>query len=214
MAFSMIVDTSRCTACRGCQVACKQWNQLPGTKTKQFGSYQNPADLSGDTWKLVRFAEGRKDNGKPYWNFFSDSCRHCIEAPCRLVADMSVEGAILEDAATGAVLFTEKTRELPLEDIREACPYDIPRQRADKLMTKCTMCFDRITNDRIPSCALSCPTGAIVFGKREDILKEVDARVEKLKATNPRAKAINAKDVRVIFIVEDDPRKYHARAAG
>ena len=56
---SILVDTSLCTACRGCQVACKQWNNLPGTKTKQVGTYQNPQDFSADTWKLVRFAEGR-----------------------------------------------------------------------------------------------------------------------------------------------------------
>ena len=54
--YSILVDTSKCTACRGCQIACKQWNQLPATQTTNWGSYQNPKDLSADTWKLVRFA--------------------------------------------------------------------------------------------------------------------------------------------------------------
>ncbi len=67
-----MIDTSLCTACRGCQIACKQWNELPGTKTKQIGTYQNPQDFSAFTWKLVRFSEGKNGNGKPYWYFFSD----------------------------------------------------------------------------------------------------------------------------------------------
>jgi len=53
---SFFIDTTKCTACRGCQVACKQWNKLPATNTYNWGSFQNPADLSFDTFKLVRFA--------------------------------------------------------------------------------------------------------------------------------------------------------------
>ena len=63
---TILVDVSRCTGCRGCQVACKQWNELPATDTVQTGSYQNPPDMNGDTYKIVRFSEGRHENGKPY----------------------------------------------------------------------------------------------------------------------------------------------------
>ena len=56
---TILVDVSRCTGCRGCQVACKQWNELPATDTVQTGSYQNPPDMNGDTYKIVRFSEGR-----------------------------------------------------------------------------------------------------------------------------------------------------------
>ena len=54
--YSILVDTSKCTACRGCQISCKQWNQLPGTQTQNVGTYENPKDLSSDTYKVVRFA--------------------------------------------------------------------------------------------------------------------------------------------------------------
>ncbi|HIC86305.1 MAG TPA: formate dehydrogenase, partial [Desulfobacterales bacterium] len=54
---AFFIDTTLCTACRGCQVACKQWNQLPAEKTQNWGSYQNPKDLSFQTYKLVRFRE-------------------------------------------------------------------------------------------------------------------------------------------------------------
>ncbi len=72
--FSILVDTSKCTACRGCQVACKQWNNLQGTATKNVGTYENPQDLSFETFKIVRYSEGVNGNGKPYWYFFSEQC--------------------------------------------------------------------------------------------------------------------------------------------
>lgn len=212
---SIMIDTSRCTACRGCQVACKQWNSLPGTSTKQVGTYQNPQDLSSDTWKLVRFAEGRRDNGKPYWYFFSDQCRHCIEPPCMDSIGAHVEGGAVRDEATGAILYTDKSKGAPLEEVRKACPFDIPRQNArTKVFVKCTMCFDRLTNGMPPACALSCPTGAIMFGERKEILDMVAKRVEELKKAFPKAMALNANEVRVIYVVTDDPRKYHQYAAG
>ena len=46
MPKAFFVDTSRCTACRGCQVACKEWKELPPNNTKQWGSHQNPPDLN------------------------------------------------------------------------------------------------------------------------------------------------------------------------
>ena len=57
---TILVDVSRCTGCRGCQVACKQWNELPATDTVQTGSYQNPPDMNGDTYKIVRFREDHR----------------------------------------------------------------------------------------------------------------------------------------------------------
>lgn len=204
---SILVDTSRCTGCRGCQVACKQWNILPGTKTKQTGTYQNPPDFSADTFKVVRFAEGTKEGSRePYWYFFSDMCRHCVNPPC-LVANETDE--MIHDEETGAVVYTEGTSKLDFEMARGACPYDVPRQDAQtKVMKKCTMCIDRIKNGMKPACVLSCPT-AMEFGEREDILAEAEKRVAELKKTYPKASAIDADDVRVIFIVTDDPKKYH-----
>ncbi len=210
--YSILVDTSKCTACRGCQIACKQWNGLPGTKTKNEGTHQNPMDLSFETYKIVRFAEGSQPDGKTYWNFFSEQCRHCLNPGCMAESE---KGEIIQDEKTGAVLFTPKTKNLNFETAREGCPYDIPRQNPKtKEMFKCTMCFDRITNNMIPACVKSCPTGAMVFGERDKILSACKARVETLKKTFPKAQAINADDVRVIYIVTDDPKKYWEFAAG
>ncbi len=207
---SILIDTSKCTACRGCQVACKQWKGLPGTKTKQIGTYQNPQDLSAQTLKLVRFSEGIKEDGKPYWYFFSEQCRHCLEPPCMDAIAGYVDGGATKDEATGAVLFTDKSKEAPFDEVRTACPYNIPRQdEKTKALVKCTMCLDRVANNRVPACVQSCPTGAMVFGERDAILDQSKQRVEVLKKTYPKATALNPGDVRVIYIVTDDPKKYH-----
>ncbi len=204
--YSIIMDTSKCTACRGCQVACKQWNQLPGTETKNTGSHENPPELSFDTYKVVRFSEGKNGDGKPYWYFFSEQCRHCLSPGCMAAVEKE---EIVQDEKTGAVLFTPKTKDLNFKETLEGCPYNIPRQNPKtKEMAKCTMCFDRITNGKQPSCVTTCPTGALVFGERDKILTAAKSRVDELKKSYPKAEALNADDVRVIYIVTDDSKKY------
>lgn len=205
---SILVDTSRCTACRGCQVACKQWNQLPGTQTRQTGTYQNPPDFSHETYKVVRFSEGVDEKtGKPYWHFFSDMCRHCVQPPCQVAAN---NHEIIVDEDTGAVIYTPATANMDFDMARDTCPYDVPRQNpTTKVASKCTMCVDRIKGGLKPACVLSCPTGALEFGTRKDILAKAQQRVEELKKKWPKAKALNPDTVRVIFIVTDDAKKYH-----
>ena len=185
---TILVDVSRCTGCRGCQVACKQWNELPATDTVQTGSYQNPPDMNGDTYKIVRFSEGRHENGKPYWNFFTDMCRHCVNPPCVLAAD---EGTMIHDEATGAVVYTEKTAENDFDVLLDACPYRIPRKNEKTgAIVKCTMCIDRISAGGIPACVQSCPTGAMRFGERAAMLELAHKRVEELKKEFPKAHAV------------------------
>jgi len=211
---TIIMDTTRCTACRGCQIACKQWNALPATKTVQTGTYQNPPDTGFETWKVVRFSEGLKEDKKPYWYFFSDMCRHCVDPPCKMTSDTADPKAIIHDAATGAVVMAKAPYKGNFKEVRDACPYNIPRQdEKTKVMAKCTMCFDRITNGMVPACVKSCPTGALTFGERDEMLKAAKDRVEELKKNSPLAKAIDLNDVRVVFIVIDDPKKYHKYAS-
>jgi formate dehydrogenase iron-sulfur subunit len=210
--YSILVDTSKCTACRGCQMACKQWNQLPATATKNWGSYQNPEDLSVDTWKVVRFADGINGNGKVYWHFFSDQCRHCLSPGCMGEVE---KDEIVQDEKTGAVIFTPKTKDLNFQATLKGCPYNIPRQDPKtKVLAKCTMCIDRIKNGQTPACVKSCPTGSLVFGERDKIVEMAKKRAEEIKAEFPNAKALNADDVRVIYVVKEDPKTYYEYAAG
>src|SRR4030066_899440 len=112
---TIFIDTTKCTACRGCQMACKQWNQRATEKTINWGSHQNPPDLSYNTWKLVRFSE--VDGEMPKWYFFPDQCRHCMSPPCKEGADGKAKGAIIQDEKTGAVVFNSKVKGKP-EDFK------------------------------------------------------------------------------------------------
>jgi formate dehydrogenase iron-sulfur subunit len=209
---TFFIDTTRCTACRGCQIACKEWNQNPATTTKNWGSFQNPEDLSFVTYKLVRFSEVVSD-GEFRWYFFPDQCRHCIAPPCKEIAEaLGYTKAITQDAATGAVLFNqkEKVKAGDFEEIKDSCPFNIPRYDAKQMvMAKCTMCIDRISNGLLPACVKACPTGTMNFGDRSEMLALADKRLKELKAEYPKAQLLNSEDVRTIFLVIDDSEKYY-----
>ena len=207
---SFFIDLTRCTACRGCQVACKQWHKLPAEKTKNWGSHQNPKDLSFITYKLVRFQEVVDGGDIQDWLFFPEQCRHCVEPPCKMVADSYDEEAILQDPITGAVIFTEKTRKLDFEEIREACPYNIPRaDAATGIMSKCDMCLDRVENGLLPACVQTCPTGAMNFGDREDMLALAEERLATVQKQYPDAVLGDPDETRVIYLFQNDPATYH-----
>ncbi|BCS89933.1 4Fe-4S dicluster domain-containing protein [Pseudodesulfovibrio sediminis] len=204
---SFLVDLTRCTACRGCQVACKQWKKLPAEKTTNWGSYQNPKDLSADTIRLVRFSEVVVE-GKLHWVFFPEQCRHCVEAPCSTVPDNP--GAILHDKETGAVVYTELTAKEDGESIRGSCPYDIPRVNPETgVVTKCDMCIDRVRAGKLPACVQACPTGTMNFGDREDMLKLAEERLAAVQERHPQAMLVDPEETRVIYLAAIAPESYY-----
>ena len=205
MSKAFFIDTTLCTACRGCQVACKQWHDLPAEETKNFGSYQNPADLSFDTYKLVRMNEEVID-GHLRWLFFPEQCRHCVEAPCLETA--GDESAIFQDAS-GAIVYTTQTKRLNASEIIESCPYNIPRKGPDGTLAKCDMCLDRVVNGLQPACVKTCPTGTMNFGDREAMLDMARSSLGVAKKKYPKAMLLDADDVNVIYLVAYDPSLYH-----
>ena len=209
------VDTTRCIACRACQAACKEWHHLPGVKTRQKGSPQNPEDLGPDTFRLVRFREYNR-KGKTVRYYFSDACRHCHEPYCKQVADGYVEGAVVIDR-TGAVIFTDKTKALGeyAEDVIDACPFYVPRLDPETgLLKKCDMCVDRVHAGLEPICAKTCPTGAIRFGDERTIVGMARQRLADIKRkTGNSGILINADEVRAIYLVVADPNDYYEYSA-
>ncbi|MBQ4567359.1 MAG: formate dehydrogenase [Desulfovibrio sp.] len=217
MPKAFLIDTTRCTACRGCQLGCKEWNGLPPNKTKQQGSHQNPPDLNPFNYKIVRFHEHLDAEGNVVWNFFPDQCRHCVTPVCVDVADMVVPGALIKDSATGAVLVTEKSSQLTAEDaeaIRNACPYDIPRyDPVAKKLTKCDMCIDRVRAGLLPVCVKTCPTGTMAFDDRDAIVALAQQRLAVAKERFPKAHLVDMQEVNVIFLLAEEKEYYHERAA-
>jgi formate dehydrogenase iron-sulfur subunit len=210
---AFFIDTTVCTACRGCQIACKQWNQLPATETKNWGSYQNPKDLSFYTYKLVRFQEHEGSDNKPVWYFFPDQCRHCVEPPCKEASEDMVPGGIIIDSHSGAVLYTDKLKKAKAEDIIQACPFNIPRaQKETGYMSKCTMCVDRVHNGLLPACVKTCPTGAMNFGDRDKMVSLANQRLGEVKPRFPRAVVTGLDDLRCFYLLTDEPKQYYLYA--
>ncbi len=168
--IGLLISPELCTGCRGCQTACKEWNKLPAEPTKNVGSYENPQDLSGVTWNRIRFIEPK--GGPTRWLFSSQRCMHCKDAGCLQVCP--VPGAIYrkENGTTGV----NKKLCIGCKMCRGACVFDIPRFDKDDKISKCTLCEDRTDNGLAPLCAKTCPTGAIKYGVREELLKEAKAK--------------------------------------
>ncbi len=212
MPKAFLIDTSRCTACRGCQIACKEWNELPANATKQRGSHQNPPDLNPHNFKLVRFNE-HLEGATVRWNFFPDQCRHCLEPPCYHEGAKLVDDAIIHDQETGAVVYTDKTKKISadgFEIIRDSCPYDIPRRNPKTgQIVKCTMCYERVVRGMLPACVKACPTGTMNFGDREKMLDLAQQRLAAVRKEYPKALLADADDVNVIYLLIDEPQNYH-----
>lgn len=214
MSKTFFVDTSRCTACRGCQVACKEWQGFPPNHTVQmgWGSHQNPPDLNPLNFKIVRFSE-HKINGRVVWNFFPDQCRHCTEPPCKLAADSNVKGAVVVDKETGAVIFTEKTKKISQEGflmMKEFCPYNVPRRNEKTgIINKCDMCLERVEAGQLPMCVKTCPTSAMNFGERDKMLALANERLKKVREEFPDATLLDKEKVRVIYLITQKRELYH-----
>lgn len=175
---SKLVDIDLCIGCKACEIACKEWNDLPAENTSNFGSYQSHEDLSASTWDLMRFNEVELDNGDMAWLIRKDSCLHCEEPACLLACP--APGAIVQ-YENGIVDF-DQSNCIGCQYCVSACPFDIPRlDRGTKKVYKCTMCADRVSTGLEPACVKACPTGSIKFGSKADMVAYGEAKVAKLK---------------------------------
>ncbi len=184
--LAMYIDTSKCMACRGCQVACKQWNDrqgyVPGVReTHNVGTYENPLKLDPQTWTRIKFIE--YDDGERFqWLFMKEGCMHCTNAAC---ADVCPTGA-LKYGPYGIITFE---RELcnGCGYCSQFCPFHIPQLEVINRLTgeakssKCVFCQDRTTNGLKPACVKTCPAGALDWGDRDEMIAKAEARVEVLK---------------------------------
>jgi formate dehydrogenase iron-sulfur subunit len=215
MPKAFFIDTSRCTACRGCQVACKEWHEHQAVPTLQRGTHQNPPNFTPYNYKIVRFNEHKID-GKVKWLFFPDQCRHCLAPPCMDAANAYVPGAVIQDEATGAVLYTDKTKQLTIDqaqEVRDVCPYGIPvRNEANGMLSKCDWCIDRQRAGLKPACVKTCCTGSMNIGERADMLALAHKTLEKVKKTHPEATLLDEDYLAVIYLITEPRKLYHEYA--
>ncbi len=222
MAKGFFTDTTVCIGCKACEVACKQWNQLPDDGFVFTGmSYDNTVHLGASTWRHVSFIErpvplaGQITGyGQFSWLMMSDVCKHCVKAGC------------LEACPTGAIVRTEFESVFVQQDVCNgcgycvvACPFGvIDRREDDGRAWKCTLCYDRQKEGLVPACAKACPTESIQFGELDELKSKARERVEQLHARGmtdaylygadaagqPGTEGLNA-----FFLLVDEPQVYN-----
>jgi formate dehydrogenase iron-sulfur subunit len=171
-----LIDVSRCIGCKACQSACLEWNDLRDEVGLMQGFYTNPADLSDQTWTLMRFNETVID-GNLNWLILKEGCLHCAEPGC--LKACPAPGAIVQ-YSNGIVDF-QQDHCIGCGYCTAGCPFNIPRQSlTDHKAYKCTLCSDRVTVGLEPACVKSCPTQALSFGSKEDMLFQAEHRLEDL----------------------------------
>jgi len=201
--MGFFTDTTVCIGCKACEVACKQWNDLPadGSLSRAGGSYDHTGELSASTWRHVRFVElvepaadrraqeaealaaspvdvAQAVAGMDSWIFMSDVCKHCTNAGC------------LDACPTGALIRTEHETVVLQPDVCNGCGYCIPacpfgvvdRDHIDGRAGKCTLCYDRLEDGLEPACAKACPTDSIQFGPYDELVALAERRVATLHA--------------------------------
>jgi formate dehydrogenase iron-sulfur subunit len=213
-------DTTLCIGCKACEVACKQWNQLPDDGLFFTGmSYDNTAALGASTWRHVAFIErpvplSTQDAGAFSWLFSSDVCKHCARAGC------------LESCPTGAIIRTEFDSVYVQPDICNGCGYCvsncpfgvIDRRPDDGRAWKCTLCYDRLKQDMQPACAKACPTDSIQFGDLDELRQIARTRVNQLHEGGMREAYLYGADaesqpgtggLNAFFLLADKPEAYN-----
>lgn len=175
---AMLVDVSKCIGCKACTAACFQWNDLREDIGDGVGNYAESTDLSDRMWSVMRFNEIETPERGVEWLMRKDACMHCADPGC-LTACPS-PGAIVKHA-NGIVDF-DQAHCIGCGYCVSACPFDIPRvSKVDNKAYKCTLCSDRVAVGLEPSCVKTCPTGAIQFGAKTDMLAKGEKRLGYLK---------------------------------
>lgn len=224
MPYGFLVDTTKCVGCRGCQTACKRWNELSAEKTVFSGEWTNPPDLTGQTWTVVFFREMAGD-GEVEWKFVKWQCLHCYEPSCAVVCPTKA----IQKTEEGAVVI-DTTRCIGCRYCINACPFHIVRfdRRGTEevagvklggvnigdteggggsvgVARKCHMCFNRIAQGRKPACVETCPVEALEFGERSEVLQKARARAAQVKGYVYGEKEAGGTDV--LYILDMSPQK-------
>jgi len=212
--LGFFTDTTLCIGCKACEVACKQWNQLPDDGFHLTGmSYDNTGALGAATWRHVTFAERSAGPGGIAWQMMSDVCKHCARPGC------------LEACPTGAILRTEHGSIYVQPDVCNGCGYCVPacpfgviaRDEADGRAFKCTLCYDRLQGGLEPACAKACPTDSIRFGPLDELRARARDRVGALRERGVPARLYGETaeaqpgtgGLHAFFLLADEPEVYN-----
>jgi formate dehydrogenase iron-sulfur subunit len=217
---AFLTDATICIGCKACEVACKEWNNVPADGFEWSGfSYDNTKALGASTWRHVMFLEQPlkagpqiADTSDPFrWVFLSDVCKHCANSGC------------LEGCPTGAIVRTDLQTVLVQPDICNGCGYCvvscpfgvIDKNLDDGRAFKCTFCYDRQKAGLKPACATACPTQSIQFGPYDELQERAKKRVVELqergytdaKLYDPQETSVGG--IHAFFVILGEPENYN-----
>jgi formate dehydrogenase iron-sulfur subunit len=211
-ARGFFTDATLCIGCKACEVACKQWNQLPSDGFEFTGhSYDNTKHLGATTWRHVAFKE-KVGEKMARWLMVSDVCKHCADAPCQ------------QSCPTGSIVYNEFGSVYVQPDICNGCGYCVSacpfgvleRSDFDGRAHKCTFCYDRQVDGLEPACAKACPTDSIQFGPLKALRAKAKDRVQDLHAKGRTDAYLYGADsigdygpLNSFFLLEDHPHEYN-----
>ncbi|MBN2074023.1 MAG: 4Fe-4S dicluster domain-containing protein [Dehalococcoidales bacterium] len=201
--YAILVDVSKCVGCWWCFAACKNYNNLPEEIKPES---ESPPELSSKTWTTLSTV-----NINNRWVYRKHACMHCTDAACVKVCPAGA----LNYTEEGYVLY-DRDKCIGCGYCAEFCPYEIPKLENNKItgidtMSKCTFCKERIENGQQPACVEACPTGALKFGKRQELLEEAKERVKELSKKNRNACLYGEYEMgglHVLYVLPDKPSVY------
>ncbi|NLJ71991.1 MAG: 4Fe-4S dicluster domain-containing protein [Syntrophomonadaceae bacterium] len=202
----VFVDTSLCTGCRACSVACKAWNELPPEKTQLITSFQTQKDYTYDTWTYISFHE-KYENGKMDWFMFKHQCYHCEDPSCMKACPSE---AIYKTDSGYTLIDHEKC--IGCGYCATNCPWGVPMVNPQLQKSfKCTGCIDRVENGMEPACVATCQPGALSFGEKADMQKLAKERLAEVKKTYPKAQLYGDNimgGTTYLYLLLDEPKVY------
>lgn len=166
----VLVDTTRCVGCRGCEAACAEANALPAPAEGE-DVFKAPRDLTTTAFTVVSRTEAPNGGDR----FGKRQCMHCLAPACASACPVRA----LDKKPTGPVTY-DPSKCMGCRYCMVACPFDVPRYEYEALaprVRKCTFCAPRQEKGLPPACVEACPSGALAFGRRHELLEEAKRRI-------------------------------------